>query len=81
MRRAAPLLALLALAGCGGRVVAHESIEKLLRGRLPHAGTIRCPDVDDVAGRRFTCSARGGRLSTIRAELGPHEEIRLLGAT
>ena len=77
MKRAAPAaVALLALAGCGGRVVAHDSIEKLLHGKLPRAGAISCPDVDDHAGARFTCTA-GGRKLHLR--LGRHEQVRLLG--
>jgi hypothetical protein len=79
--RAAFALALaLVLAGCGGPVVAHESIERLLARRLPGAGRIRCPDVDDVAGRRFECTATGGRYTTIRVQMARNERIRLLGA-
>jgi hypothetical protein len=77
VRRAA-VLATVLLAGCGGRIVAHESIEKLVESKLPHAGKVSCPDVDDHAGARFTCTA-GGR--TLHLRLARHEQVRLLGGT
>lgn len=75
------MLVAVGLAGCGGRVVSHQSIEALLHGRLPHAGRISCPDVEDTPGKEFTCTAAGGRVRTIRVRLERHEQIRLLGAT
>ena len=65
---AACLVAVGALAGCGGSQLSGDSIEKLIVEDLGNRGyanaTIDCPDVDNEVGKTFTCKVSGVKQYT-----------------
>lgn len=58
------LLAVGALAGCGGEKLSGDSIEKLIVEDLGTRGyadvTVSCPDVDNEVGKKFSCDVENG---------------------
>lgn len=80
-------LALLAAAqaGCGGVVLAHESVERAFARELARRGhpdvRVRCPDVPNEVGRRFTCRVRGGGLARVRGEVRGGDRVAIRGVS
>jgi hypothetical protein len=73
-----------ALAGCGGSKLSHQSIEKLIVQELGNRGyagaTVKCPDVDNKVGKKFTCTVSGvSKFTTIDGSVASGDKINLDG--
>ena len=73
-----------AFAGCGGSKLSHQSIEKLINQELGKRGypgaTIKCPDVDNKVGKKFSCTVSGAaKFTTIDGSVASGDKINLLG--
>jgi hypothetical protein len=74
----ASVLVAAALTGCGGSKLSHQSIEKLIVSELGNRGypgaTVKCGDVDNKVGKKFTCDVS---FTKIDGSVAKNDQINL----
>lgn len=73
---------LAAVTGCGGSKLSHQSIEKLIVSELGNRGypgvTVKCDDIDNKVGKKFTCDVNGAKgFTKIDGSVAPKDQINL----
>jgi hypothetical protein len=71
-----------ALTGCGGSKLSHQSIEKLIVSELGNRGypgvTVKCDDVDNKVGKKFTCTVDKAKgFTKIDGSVAKNDQINL----
>lgn len=71
-----------ALTGCGGSKLSHASIEKLIVVELGTRGypgvAVKCSDVDNEVGKKFTCDVTGAKgFTKIDGSVAKNDQINL----
>ena len=70
------------LSGCGTAHLTGSSIEKLITQEVGSRGypgiTVKCPDVTDKVGTKFTCDVSGNpKISKVDGTVAPGDKINL----
>ena len=70
------------LSGCGGSKLSGNSIEKLIVSELGNRGytgvTVKCGDVDNKVGKKFTCDVKGSdKVTKIDGSVAANDQINL----
>jgi hypothetical protein len=75
------LAAAVTMTGCSSQLTG-KSIQKLIQGELGSRGyagaQIKCPDVDDKVGKKFTCTVTGNsKITTVDGSVAPNDQINI----